>query len=131
MKNNEPEQDPQQDTQPDPTKCYANLHMTPEEYGYWNLFRMLSHATGRLTFGAEQIMSLFWKPTAEEKAALKPKAPWKRGDVRVHKTEAGTHVVGKDRPGLIRKALEARGWLKCTRPANTIRTMGKFLPPEY
>lgn len=133
--NNDPEQDPQQASQPDPTQCYANHHMTPEEYGYWNLFRSLSHATERLEFGAEQIKDSFWKPTTEEQAAAdaKPKAAtWKPGDKSKRRQELEPKVVGEDRPGLIRKALEKRGWLKCTRPANTERMPdGKFAPPEY
>ena len=132
---------PKQDQQSHTTQCFANLHMTPEEHGYWNLFRSLAHATGLLEFSSEKIADFFWKPTAEEQAAIdaaesaKPKMlGWKFGDKRRRRPtrDVEPKEVGEDRPGMIRKTLEKRGWLKCTRPANTVRGAdGKFLSAQY
>jgi hypothetical protein len=105
VSNKKTEQDPQA-TQPNPTQCYANLHLTPEEYGYWNLFRMLSHKTGRLEFGGRHVIKYFDR-------------------------EEG-RATGVNKPGAIRQSLVALGWLKCTREANTVRMLnGQYAPPQY
>ena len=41
------------------TKCFANLHMSPEGYGLWDLARSLSFSTGVLYFDGRTVARLF------------------------------------------------------------------------
>src|SRR5260370_662127 len=41
------------------TKCFANRHMTPEEYGLWDVSRSLSHKTGILYFDGREMAERF------------------------------------------------------------------------
>src|ERR1700730_6799568 len=41
------------------THCFANRHMTPEEYGVWDVCRSVSHKTGTLYFDGRTIAGYF------------------------------------------------------------------------
>jgi hypothetical protein len=40
-------------------RCFANRHMTPEEYGVWDVCRSVSHKTGTLYFDGRTIAGYF------------------------------------------------------------------------
>ena len=40
-------------------KCFANLHLTPEEYGLWEYLRSVSHSTGIAYLSGRRIASDF------------------------------------------------------------------------
>src|SRR5260370_18166258 len=40
-------------------KCFANRHMTPEEYALWDVSRQLSHQTGTLYFDGRAMAEQF------------------------------------------------------------------------
>jgi hypothetical protein len=42
-----------------PQKCFANLHLTPEEYGLWEYLRSVSHSTGIAYLSGRRIASDF------------------------------------------------------------------------
>src|ERR1700730_4965799 len=41
------------------TRCFANRHMTPEEYGVWDVLRSVSHSTGTLYFDGRDVAGYF------------------------------------------------------------------------
>ena len=47
-------------------KCFANLHMRPEEYALWDVSRSLSHATGILYFDG-RAMAAHFKGTSKSR----------------------------------------------------------------
>jgi hypothetical protein len=53
------EQDPQSNTPNLP--CFANNHMSPEEFGFWNICRSLSHDSGVLYAEAKMLKACFSK----------------------------------------------------------------------
>jgi hypothetical protein len=40
-------------------RCFANYHMTPEEFGVWDVLRSVSHSTGMLYFDGRTIAGYF------------------------------------------------------------------------
>jgi hypothetical protein len=41
------------------TRCFANRHLTPEEFGVWEVLRSISHSTGTLYFDGEKVATYF------------------------------------------------------------------------
>jgi hypothetical protein len=68
-----------------PTKCYANYHLTPEEFGFWEVCRSLSFKfKGKLIFDGRHIAAYF-------------------GD------------TGKNTIYRLAKRLQDKGWFVCTK----------------
>ncbi len=68
-----------------PTKCFANYHLTPEEFGFWEVCRSLSFKfKGKLIFDGRTIASYF-------------------GD------------TGKNTIYRLAKQLQSKGWFVCTK----------------
>jgi hypothetical protein len=104
MNRNANDKPPEKQTEKPGTKCHANLHMTPEEFAYWEVWRSLTfHTDHLLEFSSKDASFLF----------------------------DATRPQGVNRPGAIRRALMERGWMKETRAPFQDKVSGQFLPPQY
>jgi hypothetical protein len=70
------------DKQQQTTKCFANLHMRPEEYALWDVTRSLSHKTGILYFDGRELAKLF-DGTAKNRIYRAAKSLVKKGWYKV------------------------------------------------